>query len=131
MPRKSAAALSVIAVDGRPKRLQAPSSLSEPERSIFNRIVANCDARHFRPSDELLLVRYAEASALCDLAADHLRTEGAVVGGKPSPWITVQEKSVRTMVALSMRLRLSPQSRADPKTIARQQVPPRRPPWEE
>jgi chaperonin subunit len=55
---------------------------------------------------------------------------GAVIDGKPSPWITVQEKAVRAMVALSMRLRLSPQSRIDPKTLGRQQgyVGPK--PWE-
>jgi hypothetical protein len=34
------------------------------------------------------------------------------------------------MVALSMRLRLSPQSRTDPKTIGRQPTPAGRKPWE-
>src|SRR5262245_1888945 len=124
MPRKSAAALSVLSVDGKLARLQPPSTLSEPERAIFLQVVDACDPRHFRPSDLPILLRYIEATALADLAANHLRAEGAVVDGKPSPWIIVQEKSVRTMVALSMRLRLAPQSRIDPKTVERNRQPP-------
>jgi hypothetical protein len=90
--------------------------------------VAGCDRDHFRPSDLPLLVRYVEAAALGDQAAEQLRL-GAVINGKPSPWITVQEKAVRAMVALSMRLRLSPQSR-DPQTLGRQQVRQGPAPWE-
>jgi hypothetical protein len=105
-------------VDGEPSRLEPPASLSESERTIFIDLVNACDAKHFRQSDLPLLVRYVEAAALSDQAAQELR-QGAVVNGKVSPWLTVQEKSVRTMVALSMRLRLSPQSRIDPKTLGR------------
>jgi phage terminase small subunit len=36
-----------------------------------------------------------------------------VVNGRPSPWIVVQEKAVRAMTALAMRLRLSPQARRE------------------
>ena len=35
-----------------------------------------------------------------------------LIGGRPSPWMAVQEKSVRTTVALSMRVRLSPHATA-------------------
>jgi hypothetical protein len=56
-----------------------------------------------------LLCRYVEASILAERAAEQLR-EAPVVDGKPSPWLVVQEKSVRTLTALSMRLRLSPQA---------------------
>ena len=130
MPRKSAASLSVLAVDGKPSKLHPPASLSEAERTIFVDVVAATDPRHFRPSDLPLLVRYAEACALGDLAAQELR-RGAVIDGKPSPWIVIQEKAVRAMVALSMRLRLSPQSRTDPKTTGRQQEQLGPKPWEE
>jgi phage terminase small subunit len=47
-----------------------------------------------------------------------MRREGAVVNGRLSPWVTVQEKAVRAMTALAMRLRLSPQARRE-----RAQVP--------
>lgn len=129
MPRKSAASLSVVAADGQSFRPNPPASLSEAERTIFLDLVAGCDRRHFRPSDLPLLCRYVEAAALGDQAAAQLRL-GAVVNGRPSPWITVQEKAVRAMVALSMRLRLSPQSRIDPKTVGRQQGFQGPRPWE-
>lgn len=129
MPRKSDAALSVIAVDGKPSRLKPPPTLSEPEREAFTAIVSACDPRHFRPSDTPLLCRYAEAIVLGEQAARELR-QGAVVDGRVSPWLVVQEKAVRAAVALSMRLRLSPQSRADPKSAAREPVYTGPRPWE-
>jgi phage terminase small subunit len=129
MPRKSAAALSVMAVDGKPKRLQPPEFLSDSERKLFVDLVASCDATHFRPSDLPLLCRYCEAAVLAERAAQELRLS-TIADGKLSPWITVQEKAVRAMVALSMRLRLSPQSRIDPKTVSRRQAHTGRRPWE-
>jgi phage terminase small subunit len=130
MPRKSASSLPLIAVDGQPSRLNPPESLTDPERTIFVDLVAACDPSHFRVSDLPLLARYVEACALGAQAAQQLRLMGAVVDGKPSPWIVVQEKCVRALVALSMRLRLSPQARLDPKTLARQQIPRAPRPWE-
>jgi hypothetical protein len=91
--------------------------------------MSGCDSNHFRQTDVPLLARYCEAAVLAEKAALELRS-GAVADGKPSPWIVVQEKSVRAMVALSMRLRLSPQSRTDPKTLARQQQYSGPRPWE-
>jgi phage terminase small subunit len=128
--RKSAAALSVIPVDGKPNRLQPPPSLSEAERKIFIDIVTACEPQHFRPADLPLLVRYVEACVLADQAAEQLRL-GPVIDGKPSPWVTIQEKAVRAIVALSMRLRLSPQSRIDPKTLGRHQIYTGPKPWED
>ena len=130
MPRKSAASLTVVQLDGRASRLRPPASLSDPERAIFVDLVESCQASHFRKSDLPLLVRYAEACALADLAAEHLRKDGPVIFGKPSAWLTVQGQALKSMVALSMRLRLSPQSRLDPKTAAREKPPLERPPWE-
>jgi phage terminase small subunit len=117
MPRQSSAALAVN-VDGKPSRLKPPAHLGAAERKAFVELVASCDARHFKPSDMPLLCRYVEADVLAEMAAKELR-RGTVVGGKVNPWLVVQEKCVRALVALSMRLRLSPQSRLDPKTIAR------------
>jgi len=127
--RISAAALSAIAVDDQSTRPSPPASLSEAERELFVAIVAGCDAGHFRQPDLPLLSRYCEAAVLAEQAALELRN-GAVVDGKPSPWIVIQEKCVRAMVSLSMRLRLSPQSRIDAKTLGRQQPYVGRRPWE-
>jgi phage terminase small subunit len=127
--RRSAASLEVINVDGSPDRLQPPDHLPADERHRFTEIVANCDARHFRPSDATLLVRFVEADALAERAAKELRKR-PVVDGKPSAWLAVQEKSVRALTALSIRLRLSPQSRIDAKAMGRQQPRLTVNPWE-
>jgi phage terminase small subunit len=127
--RKSAASLSVISVDGKPDRLQPPDHLSADERQRFIEIIATCSATHFRPSDTILLCRFVEADALAEKAAAELR-KNPVIEGKPSAWLAVQEKSVRALTALSMRLRLSPQSRIDAKAMGRQEPRLTVNPWE-
>jgi phage terminase small subunit len=79
--------------------------------------VGSLDARHFVPSDLPLLASYAVAVCHERNANEHLRAEGHVVndGTKLSPWVIVAEKANRAMMALSTRLRLSPQSRARTK----------------
>jgi phage terminase small subunit len=114
-----------------PPRLRAPACLSETERAIFASVVKACDPRHFRQSDLPLLSRFCELTALADQAACELREHGAVLNGRASPWIIVQEKCVRGLVALSMRLRLSPQSRIDPKSLGRRQIHTGPKPWED
>ena len=116
--RKSSAELS-IRVDGSPDPLDPPDHLGTGERRRFVELVANCDAGHFRPTDAALLCRYVESDALGERAARELRDGGPVLHGKASPWIVIQEKAIRAQVSLSMRLRLSPQSRLDPKTVGR------------
>ena len=127
--RKSAANLEVITVDGSPDQLQPPDHLSADERQRFTEIIANCDARHFRPSDTTLLCRFVEADALAERAAKELRKH-PVVKGRPSPWLAVQEKSVRALTALAIRLRLSPQGRIDAKAMGRREPRLRITPWE-
>jgi hypothetical protein len=108
---KSAASLAIPAIDGRPSRLKPPASLSKAEQAIFIDIVSSTSAGHFVASDVPLLCAYARAVFEEELAGRELRRGGHVVNGRPSPWITVQEKAVRAITALSMRLRLSPQAR--------------------
>jgi hypothetical protein len=75
-----------------------------------------------------LLVRFVEADGLAERAAKELRKH-PVVDGKPSAWLAVQEKSVRALVSLSMRLRLSPQSRIDARGLGRKEPRPKVSPW--
>jgi phage terminase small subunit len=129
--RKSLAATSVhISVDGRPDRLEPPDHLSADERRRFVDIVANCEPQHFRPSDTTLLCRFVEADALAERAADELRKNAVLKNGKPNAWLAVQEKNVRALVSLSMRLRLSPQSRIDARVLGRQEPRLLVNPWE-
>src|SRR5260370_41207026 len=108
--RVSAAASSLIGNGGQQSRPSPPACLSGPERELFAALVTGCDADHFRQTNLPLLSRYCEAAILAERAALELRN-GAVLDGKPRPWIVIQEQCVRAMVSLSMRLRLSPQSR--------------------
>ena len=119
MSRKSAAALSVVpAVDGRPPRLHPPANLGDRQSVILREIVAGTAPEHFVKTDTHLLCRYVEAIALAEQAAHALR-KGVVEGRKMNPWIVVQEKAHRSIVALAARLRLAPQSRYDARAGAR------------
>ncbi len=132
MPRKSAAAVDIarIRVDGKPERLEPPTTLSDRERELFIELVDANTPEHFRIGDRPLLCRYVEAAVLAEQAAHELRKNGPVINGKASPWLIVQEKAVRAQIPLSMRLRLSPQSRFDGRSAARAQVYTGPKPWE-
>ncbi len=104
--------------------LKAPATLSRRAREIFEATVAAVDVYHFSAVDTPLLCQYAGAAELAEQAQLKLDEEGAVVAGKSSPWLNVLEKSSRSCVALSARLRICPQSRYDrlvAGTNARQQ----------
>ncbi|MCC6172395.1 MAG: P27 family phage terminase small subunit [Gammaproteobacteria bacterium] len=96
-----------------------PSDLSPGARAVWKAVTAAVAHDHFRASDAPLLRTYCEACALADEAAAELAANGAVVDGKLSPWLLVQEKASRTQSTLALRLRLCPSSRTDPKTLAR------------
>lgn len=119
-------------VDVAHRRLAAPAYLDGPARGVFLDIVSTVAGDHFAPCDLPLLEQYAIAAAQAREAAEVLGREGAVVDGKASPWIVVQEKAQRAMVALAMRLRISPQARFDRLKAGRaaRTGGPRRKPWE-
>ena len=99
-------------IDVRP-RLKAPATLSRPEAAIWRSIVVSVASDHFAPSDAVLLAEFCRAAHLANVAAAGITEHGAIVDGKPSAWLTVQEKAHRALTALSARLRLCPQSRFD------------------
>ena len=109
--RRSACDLKVVRPATGLTRLRPPSELGEAEAAVWRQIVLTCDERHFQASDAPLLVRYVQNVVLAGRAAAALHHEGAVIGGRPNPWLTVAEKCDRALVSLSMRLRISPQAR--------------------
>lgn len=96
-------------------RADAPAEVA----SLFREIVASVDSSHWRPADAHLVEQYAQSLLLARQAYQMLAIEGPVVGARANPWNVVLEKAHRSSVALSMRLRLAPQSRIDPKTVGR------------
>jgi hypothetical protein len=87
--------------------------------AIFRQILASAPAGHFKVGDAPLVEAYAQAIALARQSALEIAANGPVIGGRPSPWIHCQEKAHRAIAALSMRLRLSPQHRADSRSAGR------------
>ena len=112
-------------VDGARGRLRPPADLDHGVKRVFTGIVAACPPDHFVASDTPLLIEYVRAVTMAERASVALRNDGPVLDGRPSPWITIQEKQVRAMTALSMRLRLSPQARMRPETLSRHARGPR------
>jgi hypothetical protein len=104
------AELKIIPLQRQPTGLQPPTNLPAPERAVFVELIAANGPNHFRASDLPLLVSYCSAVVLHERAIATLRV-APVLGNKSSPWLNVFEKTGRAMVALSMRLRLSPQAR--------------------
>jgi hypothetical protein len=105
MPRRSAASLQFPTSAGTAERLLPPPDLDAPERKIFVDLVAGNKAEHFRASDTPLLAAYCRAIVL------ERRSAAALAAGDAKALAT-WEKATKAMVALSMRLRLSPQARA-------------------
>jgi phage terminase small subunit len=93
------------------RRLKPPGHLSPQARAAFIELVTGHDPRHFRPGDVAIMARYCEAVALAEQAARELATGGAVIDGKVSAWHRVHQDACKTIAALTLRLRLGPQSR--------------------
>jgi hypothetical protein len=120
--RKSAADLAAPPPVEELKRLEPPEHLNDDEKTIFAELVEACAPQHFAKSDLPLLAAYAQSILLSREAAKE-------AGSAPSA-MALWEKAVKVMATLATRLRLSPQSRADPKTVARH-MPSHLPrPWE-
>lgn len=94
-------------------RLKPPATLSPKASEIFKRLVRSVDADHFRSVDMPLLTQYCVACAQADEASAKLAKDGAVIDGKASPWLSVQEKSMRAAAVLATKLRVAPLSRFD------------------
>ena len=80
------------------------------EQKIWSEVVAGTDSGHFQASDAPMLAAYVRACTLERRAAEELAVS-AVAAGMPSPWLEVHASAVRSMVALAVKLRLSPKAR--------------------
>lgn len=110
-------------LDVRTVRLTPPATMGEAAANEFAHLVKVVSPAHFCEADLPLLVAYAESIVNLRLAQERLDSQGQVVNGKLNPWASACEKSVRSMVALSLRLRLSPSSRYDPGAASRSTRP--------
>src|SRR6187399_2682317 len=83
MPRRSAADLSVLRVDGRPDRLVPPATLAPDARATFLAIVKSVEPEHFRPGDVHLLCRMAVACVWSERAEHGLELDGGIRQAQP------------------------------------------------
>jgi phage terminase small subunit len=111
MPRTSFAALSIANFRAEPERLEPPAELSGVARDIFIATVNGTDAKHFQPSDLPMLVTYCETAALLREATRKLGKR-LTIKGRANPLVAVHATLARTLVNLSIRLRLTPKARA-------------------
>ena len=112
MPRKSRAELEVVPrLADHHRRIVAPPECSPEEAKLFREIVEAAPALHFTQSDAPLLRSYCQAILLGELAFTSAQASPSALGD----W----EKCCRTIAMLSVKLRLSPHSRSDPKTVMR------------
>ena len=109
--RTSAAELSILSIGSGRQRLVPPLDLNAGEAKLFRELVAACAPDHFVHSDMPLLVSFVQATLLSRAAATALVKDVAMIG--------IWEKAVRMQATLATRLRLAPQARTDPKTLAR------------
>jgi hypothetical protein len=95
------------------QRLQPPPTLSELERKAFTALVASVPAGQFTSADLDLVVSWAETACLARRAAKELELAGGPVlpDGRVSPWFGIHQQCLKTLTALAMRLRISPQGR--------------------
>ena len=113
--RKSANLLAFPAIEVPRSLPEPPRSLTKSERALFIELAAN--AEHLRPTDAPLLASYVQATLMSRRSArDPARVE-------------VWERATRIAAMLATKLRLTAQSRVDPKTLGRMQ-PPGPAPWE-
>ena len=111
MPRRSAASLEIVPFEPHMARIKTPPGLDGVERELFERIVKQTSPMHFTESDAPLLAAYCQAINLVDLTY-----QDALASPDRLPaW----ERAVKVMSALSVKLRLNPHSRIDPKTLTR------------
>ena len=115
MPRKSAADLAIVPrLADHHRRITAPDGMTPEETALFKRIVEDCHPLHFTQSDAPLLRSYVQACLLGELAFASAQQSPDALGD----W----ERCVRVQAALSIKLRLNPHSRADPKSLTRQHL---------
>ncbi len=104
-----------------------PSEQAPPDvRLVFMQLLGSVPDDHFRRQDEFLLELLAQNIVIAKKAYDDIYRRGIYTGDKktPHPALAIHEKAVKNVATLSTKLRLTPQSRIDPRTAGRNKKPP-------
>jgi phage terminase small subunit len=116
MPRKSAAALSVVSsMDERRARVRAPGHLPAQVRTIFDEITASVSTVHLRQCDSPLIEALAVAIHTNRQATAAIEREGLIVDGRVNAHVGIVDRTAKLIASLSVKLRLTPTGRLDRK----------------
>jgi hypothetical protein len=97
---------------GEPGRLAPPASLGEAERKAFLDLVCSVPVTQFASCDLPLICAWAETVALRERMATRMAVEGELdEKGRPTGAFTIHREATKTLTALALRLRISPQAR--------------------
>ncbi len=105
--RPSTTSLVPLPKTGKASRLTAPASLTTKERAMFDDLLSSVGDNHLVASDLPLIVSYVQACI-----------DAQSLARKPSQRSEWRE-AVKLQMALARSLRLTVQSRVDPKSITR------------
>lgn len=130
MPRKSAAALSVVTLPSGAKRLTAPKTLTPRQKAHFEALVSTKPAGFFHPCDEPLIIQLSRHLARADEVETQFRKEGLDVETFDQ-LSRLADRESKQITSLMTRLRLTPQARYRPDSQKLDGVGDDRPkPWE-
>src|SRR5262245_66261529 len=111
MPRKSRAELAIVPIRAHHRRISPPAGMSPEETALFKEIVEAAPAMHFTQSDGTLLRAYVQGCLLLEKAFEAAQASPSML----PDW----ERCARVVASLATKLRLSVQSRVDPKSLTR------------
>lgn len=130
MPRKSAAALAVVALPSGVKRLTAPKTLTPRQKAHFDALVGTKPAGFFHPCDEPLIIQLSRHLARSDEIETQFRKEGLDVETFDQ-LSRLADRESKQITSLMTRLRLTPQARYRPDSQELDGIGDDRPkPWE-
>lgn len=123
MPRKSAAALSILPLPSLVERPSPPDTLGEREAELWTAIVDSLPADWFAPGDRPVLAAYVTSVALHERVSRECQTAELMVIGstgqmRPNPLFRMQDRAAAQIASLSVKLRLSQSTRYDPRKAA-------------
>lgn len=132
MPRASTASKSIVQVlpDANKRRLRAPDDLQPEARRVWSEVVDTLPPDRFHASERPLLALYCRSMVTAERALTAIDRDGPLIGDKINPALRLFDTSVRQVVSLATKLRVTPQSRVDRKvagTSAREDASASRP----
>jgi hypothetical protein len=137
--RKSGASLQTVSIDCKPTRPAAPDELTQKQAKVWKSVVKSMPADWFGRETHALLIQYCRhvvtAQEVDRLINEHAAGELDIQ--RYNKLLIMRARESGALTALARTMRLTQQSRIDPKTAGRRVgsmsrvgLPHESPPWE-